>query len=151
MTLVNQAKGRAFALVTDNKHFFGENLMKIFATALVFACLSAFAIADSARLLGTTRLSKAENDVDVLKLQLCRSGVNAVKIQVRKGNAEIESLWLKFANGERDILSVRQRIAKGGESRWIDVRGGERCVSAVGVIGDTERSKRQAQVNIFVR
>jgi hypothetical protein len=125
--------------------------MKIFAAALMIVCLSTFAIADSARLLGSTRLSKAENDIDVLKFQRCHKGVNAVKIQVRKGNAEIESLWLSFANGERDTLPIRQRIAKGGESRWIDVRGGERCVSAIGVIGDTEASRRQARVDIYVR
>jgi Protein of unknown function (DUF2541) len=154
MTLVNQAKVRAFLRWSQTTiTFFRENQMKIFATAvLITACwLSAFANADSTRLLGSTRLSKAENDVDVLKFQPCRNGVNAVKIQVRKGSAEIESLWLRFANGERDTLSVRQRIAKGGESRWIDVRGGERCVSAVGGIGDTERSKRQARIDIFVR
>ncbi len=107
--------------------------------------------ADAARLLGSTRLSKAENDVDVLAFKPCRAGVDSVQIRIRRGNAEIESLWVRFANGTRETLPVRQRIAKGGESRWIDLRGGERCVVAIGVVGDTDASRRQARVDLYVR
>jgi Protein of unknown function (DUF2541) len=113
--------------------------------------LFASAHADEARLLGSTKLSKKENDVDVLAFKPCRAGVDSVKIRIRQGNAEIEALWVRFANGERDSLSVRQRISKGGESRWIDVKGGERCVVAIGVIGDTEGSRRQARVDLYGR
>jgi len=48
-------------------------------------------------------------------------------------------------------LTVRERIAQGGESRWIDLRGGERCIKAIGLIGDTERSRDQARVDVYGR
>jgi Protein of unknown function (DUF2541) len=124
-----------------------RNVLLVLSSLFVFAT----AQADEARLLGSTKLSKKENDVDVLSFKPCRADVDSIKIRIRKGNAEIESLWVRFANGEHESLSVRQRIAKGGESRWIDLRGGERCVIAIGVIGDTEGSRRQARVDLFVR
>jgi hypothetical protein len=113
--------------------------------------LSAAALADPVRHLGSTRLTHHENDVDVITFKNCRAGVNAVQVRVRRGNVEIESIWVQFANGERDTLSVRDRIARGGESRWIDVRGGERCITAIGVIGDTENSRKQARVDVYGR
>jgi hypothetical protein len=46
---------------------------------------------------------------------------------------------------------TRDRIGKGGHSRWIDLNGGERCLNAVGVIGDTELSRDQARVEVWGR
>jgi hypothetical protein len=117
----------------------------------LLAIVSMSAQADAERLLGSTRLTKAENDVDVLSFKPCRAGVDSLKLRIRKGNAEIESLWVRFNNGERQTLPVRQRISKGGESRWIDLHGRQRCVVAVGVIGDSEASRRQAKVEIYMR
>ena len=54
-------------------------------------------------------------------------------------------------NGEVDHLSVRERIGQGSETRWIDLRGGKRCVVAIGGVGDTEGSFDQARVDIYGR
>jgi hypothetical protein len=124
-------------------------LKRIVLIALSSLILAATAQADNVRLLGSTKLSKKENDVDVLSFKPCRAGVDSIQIRVRKARVEIESVWVRFANGERESLSVRQRIAKGGESRWIDLKGAERCVVAIGIIGDTEGSKRQARVDLY--
>jgi hypothetical protein len=124
--------------------------------ALTLAAL-AFVLAGPAlsdeRHLGSTRLSKAENDVDVLRMPPCREKgrVSEVKLKVQKGSVEIEKLWVKFKNGEIDHLEVRERIREGGESRWIDLKGGKRCVAAIGIIGDTEGSRDQARVDFFGR
>jgi hypothetical protein len=109
------------------------------------------AAADPARLLGSTRLAKAENDVDVLAFKKCRRGIDSLQLRVYRGQVEIERLWVRYGNGEREELVVRDRIAQGGQTRWIDLRGGERCVQAIGVIGDTERSSDQARVEIWGR
>ena len=107
--------------------------------------------ADPARLLGSTHLSRAENDKDVLRFGKCRRGINAVQLRVHRGQVEVEKLWVEFAKGGRESLEVRERIGQGKESRWIDVRGGERCIKAIGLIGDTELSRDQARVDIWGR
>ncbi len=107
--------------------------------------------ADPARLLGSTRLTKVENDVDVLAFKKCRRGIDSLQLRVYRGQVEVERVWVRYGNGEREELVVRDRIAQGGQTRWIDLRGGERCVQAIGVIGDTERSSDQARVEIWGR
>jgi hypothetical protein len=121
------------------------------SAALALAMAPAPVVADAARLLGSTTLTRAENDTDVLNFRTCRSGVNALQIRVNRGQVEIERLWVRYQNGEREDLEVRERIPPRGQSRWIDLRGGERCISAIGVTGDTERSRDRARVNIWGR
>jgi hypothetical protein len=107
--------------------------------------------ADAARRLGHTRLTRVENDVDVLRFAPCRRGIGAVQLRVARGQVEVERLWVDFARGGREVLEVRDRIGEGRASRWIDLRGGERCIAAVGIVGDTERSRDQARVEVWGR
>ncbi|MGQ0569915.1 MAG: DUF2541 family protein, partial [Armatimonadota bacterium] len=92
-----------------------------------------------ARLLGQTRLAFHENDLDHLRLDPCANLV-AIKLRAVRGAAEINLLTVKYRNGEVDRLPARHRIPEGGETRWIDLRGGRRCVASITVMGDTERS-----------
>ena len=105
---------------------------------------------DDSRLLGSTRLSRAENDVDVVRVP-CRPRIHALQLHATRGQVEIERLWVRYGNGRVHHLPVADRIAEGGYTRWIDLRGGERCVVEVGVIGDTERSIDQARLEIYGR
>jgi hypothetical protein len=120
-------------------------------SALAFV-LAAPALAEEKHL-GSTRLSRQENDVDIIRMPACREKgrVSEVKLKVHKGSVEIEKLWVKFKNGEVDHLEVRQRIPEGGESRWIDLKGGKRCIASIGIIGDTERSRDEARVDFYGR
>jgi hypothetical protein len=120
--------------------------------ALALAWLAAApALADDrVRLLGTTRLAHHENDVDVVSVA-CRPRVGSIKLRAAKGQAEIESVWVRYGNGDRDTLHVRDRLRQGGETRWVDLAGGRRCVVAVGVVGDTERSLDQTRIEIYGR
>jgi hypothetical protein len=132
----------------------GEITMKRFAViALVALSLGAAPglHASSVQLLGSTRLSKLEGDRDVLRFATCRGGIRALQIAVRGGNAELEKVRVHYRNGGHEDLALRQRIAKGGESRWIDLNGGERCIEAIAVIGDTEGSRKQAKIKVFGR
>ena len=99
-------------------------------------------------LLGSTHLTKVENDKDVLVFAKCRRDVRAVQVRAHEGQIEIERLWVRYANGARDDLEVRDRI---GHSRWIDLRGDGRCIKAIGIVGDTELSYDQARVDIWGR
>lgn len=130
--------------------------MKKLLITTITLCMGFAATADAARYarvthLGSTRLSHAENDRDVLRFSLCRKGIHAIQLRSSRGQIEIERLWVRYANGERDNLNVRDRISKGSSTRWIDLRGGNRCVVEIGIIGDTERSRDQARVDIWGR
>jgi len=130
--------------------------MKKLLIGTITVCLVFAATADAARYgranhLGSTRLSLAENDVDVLRFRNCRNGVHAIQLRASRGQVEIERLWVRYGNGERDVLNVRDRIPQGGSSRWIDLRGGNRCIVEMGIVGDTELSRDQARVDIWAK
>jgi hypothetical protein len=125
--------------------------IKLIGAGLLIAGLSVCgSVQAESRLLGSTRLAHHENDVDVVKTS-CKPRINAVKLRAKRGRIEVEKVWVRYRNGETDRLDVRDRIVEGGETRWIDLRGGKRCVVAVGVIGDTEGSFDQARVDIYGR
>ena len=125
----------------------GINFIAVVGVSLLI--LAGTASAES-RLLGSTRLSQQESDTDVVRTS-CKPRLNAIKLGAKRGQVEVETLWVRFRNGETERLGVRDRIAQGGETRWIDLPGGKRCVVAVGVIGDTELSLDQARVDIYGR
>lgn len=131
--------------------FFRPHFLLLAAISTVAFSVANGAVADPARLLGSTHLSRAENDRDVLRFGKCRRGINAVQLRVHRGQVEVEKLWVDFAKGGRETLEVRERIGQGKESRWIDVRGGERCIKSIGIVGDTELSRDQARVDIWGR
>jgi hypothetical protein len=127
-------------------------IIYIFAFTTLMGCVSsANAHASKAKMLGSTRLSLQENNVDVLHFQRCRSDIHTVQIRSKRGQIEVERLWLRYANGERESLTIRDRIRQGGTTRWIDLNGGNRCIVEIGIIGDTERSRDQARVEIWGR
>lgn len=123
----------------------------LFVLAATLAAPQAQARPDDPHRLGATRLARAENDTDVLRFARCRRGIEAVQLRIERGQVEIEQLWVTYARGGVDHLPVRERIGEDGRSRWIDLRGGERCIKAIGVVGDTERSRDQARVEIWGR
>jgi hypothetical protein len=130
--------------------------MKTILIAALTLCIGFAATAEAARYdrvkhLGSTRLSLAENDIDVLRFRSCRNGIHAIQLRSSRGQVEIERLWVRYANGERDNLNVRDRISQGGATRWIDLRGGDRCVVEIGIVGDTELSRDRARVDIWGR
>jgi hypothetical protein len=105
--------------------------------------------------LGDTWLTQRENDVDWIRVNDCRDGawdrdLVAVRVEVRNVQAEIESLVVRFGNGERQPLYVRERFAPGTSSRWIDLDGGRRCIREIRVVGDAEGyGPRQARIAVY--
>ncbi len=124
--------------------------MKI-AAVLFFSAISTIAFAgnDHNRVIGSTLLAKTENDRDLLQFDKCRADVSRIKLKVRRSNAEIETLVVRFANGEVEHLSVRQRFARGTESRWLDLPGYERCIRSITIVGDSEGTRKQAKIDVI--
>jgi hypothetical protein len=129
-----------------------RTIVYVFVLTALQGCVNnASAYQDRAIPLGSTRLSLSENDLDVLRFQRCRSDIHTVQLRAERGKVEVERIWLRYANGERQSLNVRDRIAQGSATRWIDLSGGNRCIVEIGIIGDTENSRDQARVEIWGR
>ena len=114
----------------------------------VLTVLISDVVAEEGRLLGQTRLTRREHDVDFINFAACEN-VAAIKLHALRGSAEIELLAVKYGNGAVDRLTVRQRIAQGSETRWIDLRGARRCVRGVKIVGDTELSLDQTLIQVW--
>ncbi len=119
----------------------------------VFLLLSAFAsMAFSAQaevLLGSTKLARHHTDIDFIKANKC--GLSEIQIRVEQRAADIEHIYVEYGNGMPDELEVRDRIRRGGQTRWINLRGlGDRCIQKIVVIGDSEgRAGKRSLVSVF--
>lgn len=122
------------------------------AAAGIVLLVAAVAVpaAAGARLLGETRLAFHEGDLDILRVAPCAPLV-ALKLKALRGAAEINLLVVTYANGGVDRLPVRHHLPQGGETRWIDLRGGRRCVAGIAVVGDTERSADRTIIQFWGR
>jgi hypothetical protein len=61
-----------------------------------------------------------------------------LKIKVRNSGINMHKVVVHFANGEKQELIVREDIAKGGESRVIDLNGNRRIIKNVDFWYDTK-------------
>jgi hypothetical protein len=71
------------------------------------------------------------NDHDVIPVTLLRGDFRKIKLKVRGNGIFINELVVDYAVGGVDRLPVRHFVKAGGETRVIDLRGGERIVRSV--------------------
>jgi hypothetical protein len=102
---------------------------------LLTSILTTAAYADV--VLGSTSLLRHREDLDVLKLSKPVCGLSALKIQIQTRAADIDHIAVQYGNGNWDELLVRDRFGRGSESRWIDLRGNERCIQTIAVVGES--------------
>ncbi len=106
-------------------------------------------------LLGQTNLSPRGQDIDWLYVNDCRDGawdrdLVAVRVEIQDVPADIDSVVLRFGNGQTQWLSVRERFAPWSSTRWVDLDGGRRCIREIRIAGDAEGySHRQARVQVY--
>lgn len=94
--------------------------------------------AQTARQLGTTKLSLFTNDTDVVRVNSCQPRVTSLQLQAKNADANLKSVVVTFGNGERQTLDVRSTLKKDQYTRWIPLDGrGGRCVTQIRVLGDT--------------
>lgn len=130
--------------------------MKLFSALFVLVALFCqTGDAQAARLikLGQTQLDY-RSDMDFVRMPTHCNGffnkrVDRLMLVVRRNDANIDYLAVQYGNGVIDRLPVRERFRQGSTSRWIDLRGGERCVKAVALIGDTQGPGPKAVVEFY--
>ena len=110
------------------------------AAVALAATFAGTASAQGGRLLGVAVLDDHERDRDRVFVD-CRPRVAAVKLRSVGRTAEIQRLAIRYGNGERDVVRLREVLPRGQETGWIDLPGGRRCVTAITVVGDAERGR----------
>lgn len=128
--------------------------------APVFLALSAIGISQSVpavmaqknQYLGQTRLSPRETNLEYLRFPICQTPpLKEIKLVAKKGVAQIDRLVVQYGNNQIEKLQVRNNLNVGMESRWIDLKGGKRCVKAIALVGTSERVKRNSVIQFYGR
>lgn len=128
-------------------------VLVLIASSLAFPAVSQTRPSEG-YLLGKTQLSYRENDRDIIRLGACPPNrrINSLKVAVTRGDADIRLLRVRFGNNQTEELWVRSRLNQGSETRWIDLNGNKRCVTAILVVGDTVKSSpRPATLQVYGR
>ncbi len=89
-------------------------------------------------------------DRDVIPVGRKDGKFTAIKLKVSKNTIELIDLKVIYGNGNPDDLPVRSIIKAGGETRWIDLKGGKRVIKQIEMIYKSKPSfKGQAKVCAF--
>jgi len=107
--------------------------------------------AQAAELLGCRSVGFI-NDRDTIPVGRSEGRFRAIKVTV-KGNAiDMRDLDVVYGNGANDDLQVRASIPAGGETRWIDLRGGGRLIRQINMTYASKPNFRgQAEVCVYGR
>jgi hypothetical protein len=101
------------------------------------------------RFIGTTHASYTA-DHDTLVVQGPYDQFRRLKFKETDAPLQLQRVVVHFGNGAKQELSVREHIAQGGETRAIDLNGGERHVKRIDFWYDTKGlGKGKADVSIY--
>ncbi len=121
-----------------------RSLVLALLTALLLVGLSPAEASQSVRL-GTVTLSDA-TERDEVNLPPCESSPNvkvtALKVEVKKFDAQIDLLRIVYQNGQKEELELRNHLDAGTSSRWLDLKGEARCIKRIVIVGDTDTARR---------
>ncbi|MEQ1876605.1 MAG: hypothetical protein ABL958_08160 [Bdellovibrionia bacterium] len=71
--------------------------------------------------------------------QNARGRVEAIRFHVVNAGAEIDSIMVQFGNGQWDSFNLGHRHFRPGQSsQWLNLRGNDRCVRRIVIVGDTD-------------
>lgn len=98
------------------------------------------------------RTVRLVRDYDVIPVALLRGDFRRIRLRVRENGIFIDELVVVYANGNRDHIPMQYHIPKNGESRIIDLRGGERHIRSIQLYYRSVRnSKGRAVVQVYGR
>jgi hypothetical protein len=114
------------------------------------ATVALVAPASAADLLGCRKVGFL-TDRDVISVGAAK-GYSAIKLTVKDNAIEMLDLDVVYGNGNPDDLQVRSNIPAGGETRWIDLKGGKRAIRQITFVYRSQPSFRgQATVCAYGR
>lgn len=118
-------------------------IITLFALFFVLICSSAFTSLETLRWekLGT-RIVNYNLDRDEIPVTLKSGTFNSVKLIVKRSPINLHRFVVHFSNGKTQEILVRKKIPKGGETRIIDLKGGNRGIKKVVFWYDTKNLAR---------
>lgn len=89
-------------------------------------------------------------DKDVIRVGRKDGDFSAIKLRVKDNEVEFLDVKVVYANGQTDDVQVRNKIRAGGETRSIDLKGGDRFIRHVEFVYRSKPSfKGQATVELW--
>lgn len=124
-----------------------STMRKLITTALI-TLLPALAIAQQTTrprmapagswvIIGTTHANHTA-DHDGIVVQGPGDNFRALKLKVTDAPLTLMKMVVTYDNGQTDNIEVRQNIPRGGESRVIDLKGGQRSIRRIDFWYDTK-------------
>jgi hypothetical protein len=134
-------------------------ILRVGTAVLTALMLMSFAAPDDAlarrggkrnwELLGKTDVGFL-TDKDSIKVGRKDGDFSAIKVRVRKNDVNIVDMKVIYANGKSDDIPLRSIIKAGGESRTIDLKGGDRFIRRIDFVYRSKPSfKGQATVEVW--
>lgn len=80
--------------------------------------------------LGQTTVN-GQRDYDKIHIGRSEGRFERIQLRVSGSPVEFQRIVINYANGDRDNFDVRGRVLAGGQTRAIDLRGGERSINSV--------------------
>lgn len=103
------------------------------------------------KLLGKQSVNKLI-DHDTVSVGSQRGTFRRLKLRVRKVAVNFHRVVVHYARGADEALDIRQQIPAGGETRAIDLRGGDRVIRSVDFWYDSKGLLgREAIVELYGR
>lgn len=90
-------------------------------------------------------------DYDTIVVTAARGDFKALKLVVRKRAVQFREVKVHFGNGEVQELELRDVIPAGGESRILDLQGGDRVIEKITFKYDAQSLGGHARVIVFGR
>ena len=120
----------------------------IFLLASIGLILSSFTLQNDWKIIGE-RSVKFSSDKDVIKVG-GNDWYTKLKIKVVDAPLHIADMDIIFENGEKMDVAIRENIRQGGESRIIDLPGGERRIDKIEFRYRTTGRLRNGTANVIV-
>ena len=139
-------------IVMNYNKCFSLNPTTLFLTAIFFLSSCAFTSSLPAWVkLGTKTVSFGA-DWDELVVTGRQGTFNAIKLKVERSDVHFDRVIVHYRNRTREVLPIRKRIAAGGETRVINLKGANRIIRKIDFHYTTPlRDGKKARVIVFGR
>jgi len=118
---------------------------------IIFLLSSAFVQPPRWEYLGLRKVNKSF-DRDEILVTAAEGSFNALKLQVKYRAITMYDMKVHYRNGSVEDIKLRVHIPAGGESRVIDLRGGNRVISKVVFRYETKADRgKRAELRLFGR
>lgn len=101
--------------------------------------------------LGSAKVTGA-TDHDEIWVTGVRGDFTAIKLFVKNEGIDFDRVAVQYGNGTKDEMEIRNFVPAGGETRVLDLRGGDRVIRKIDFwYKSNPATKRKAEVIVYGR